>query len=67
MHPSVTAAIAIALIVLLVLIIFSLIQIWRRCRGGGEAGGKDGAKKVLVDGNELEALVKAVGFGVTIV
>jgi len=59
MHPSVSAAIAIGVVLLLIFILVSIFNIWRRVAGGPKPNADE--KKLMVgDGdNELDALVKS--------
>ena len=60
MHPSVSAAIAIGVVLLLIFILVSIFNVWRRVAGGPKPNADE--KKLMVgDGdNELDALVKSV-------
>ena len=70
MHSSVSAAIAIGVVLLLVLIAVGIFNIWRRFAGGGGGGGGSGEKvddlkeKIRLapkdDGKEMESLLQQV-------
>ena len=72
MHSSVSAAIAIGVVLLLVLIAVGIFNIWRRFAGGGGGGGGGGSGEKVDDlkekvnlapkdgGKEMESLLQQV-------